>query len=1047
MYGIRTTRRALALASLLATATACRAGEEPTGSFRLFPEPGATDFVSADDPAAPGGSRAPAGEDDFAAAPGENEGEGGDRTVEEGDVYRALGDGLLLNLNGYRGLQVIDLSDPGAPAIVGRLRVTGTPVELYVSGDHAWVLLNDWRGYWGSRHDAAVETWQGGVALSVDLSDPAAPRIVDRELVPGWIRVSRLVRGGGQEALYVVSQEWNTGAGTPDTRVTSFALAGGRLTPADALELGGWVTDVAATPEALLVAREDWQSGRSRVSIVDISDPAGTMIEGAEIQTEGRVESQFNMDLRGGILRVVSANSWASASNTNHLETFDASNLHQLTRIDHETFGANEDLYATIFLDEAAFCVTYRRVDPFHAFHVSPTGDVTAMSEFVVSGWNDFFRAVLGGTRLIGIGTDDQASWTTAVSLYDVTDLANPRPLVARAVVEAQGSWSAASWDHRAFSVIEDAVAIQAPTGELETGLVLLPFNGWNAADGHYTASVQIFTFSATTLTRRGKMEHGSPVHRSFRAAPDTAAHLSQEALSLFDVGDPDAPAELGRVALAPSFTDVIPFGDHLVRLRAPAAWSGWGANRPAEMQVLPPGADPDTGTPVARFDVPAAARLHRVGHLLAAVTGTWQELAGDWKRVTEIRLFDLSDPAAPVERGSLVTDRITAGGGAWYGLVDCMGDCGRYGGWQAFDDVHVVGQALAFVESEPRYEEVGPQRVCYEAPRDRGTCSGAGWADGCTIQTGGRTCIDRGRGFHCTGTIRACVYDADEASFACTDVDPDVIDLERSCHDGTAWRSWNAITVEVVDLRDPDHPALAPTVALAPDDEGVGAVAAGTDLWLSYKRPVTVPGDPRPWVRYFVRRLELADPAHPVLRTQVNVPGELLAVEGATLYTRDRNWNGDRVDSAVARLRLSGPVALLEAHRPFTARDVETIALDGAGQLLVSHRSLPAYGAQAGHALTILDAGSPRLDELATVEVDTWARLADARVGRALFQVPGGLLVFNLDVPAQPWPQAWFATWGWPHRLVVDGRRILFAAGPYGVHAFDVDEANLPAP
>lgn len=86
MYGIRTTRRALALASLLATATACRAGEEPTGSFRLFPEPGATDFVSADDPAAPGGSRAPAGEDDFAAAPGENEGEGGDRTVEEGDV-------------------------------------------------------------------------------------------------------------------------------------------------------------------------------------------------------------------------------------------------------------------------------------------------------------------------------------------------------------------------------------------------------------------------------------------------------------------------------------------------------------------------------------------------------------------------------------------------------------------------------------------------------------------------------------------------------------------------------------------------------------------------------------------------------------------------------------------------------------------------------------------------------------------------------------------------------------------------------------------------
>ena len=34
----------------------------------------------------------------------------------------------------------------------------------------------------------------------------------------------------------------------------------------------------------------------------------------------------------------------------------------------------------------------------------------------------------------------------------------------------------------------------------------------------------------------------------------------------------------------------------------------------------------------------------------------------------------------------------------------------------------------------------------------------------------------------------------------------------------------------------------------------------------------------------------------------------------------------------------------------------------------------------------------------IARTPVDSWATLKDARAGRALFQVPGGLLVFNLE-------------------------------------------------
>jgi hypothetical protein len=96
-----------------------------------------------------------------------------------------------------------------------------------------------------------------------------------------------------------------------------------------------------------------------------------------------------------------------------------------------------------------------------------------------VSGWNDFFRPVSGGTRLIGIGTDDEGEGhRPAVSLYDITDLQNPTPLLARAqAAQLQWSWSEASYDHRAFSVLENAVSVTAADGmpREEEGVRVLP--------------------------------------------------------------------------------------------------------------------------------------------------------------------------------------------------------------------------------------------------------------------------------------------------------------------------------------------------------------------------------------------------------------------------------------------------------------------------------------------------------------------------------------------------------------------------------------------
>src|SRR3954469_24095315 len=84
-----------------------KSGSDPT------PAKGESEFISAD-PNGPsdiaGGHDADAGlaagADSKAGAPAADEGA---RSVERGDIYKVLADRRILNLNSYRGLQVIDV--------------------------------------------------------------------------------------------------------------------------------------------------------------------------------------------------------------------------------------------------------------------------------------------------------------------------------------------------------------------------------------------------------------------------------------------------------------------------------------------------------------------------------------------------------------------------------------------------------------------------------------------------------------------------------------------------------------------------------------------------------------------------------------------------------------------------------------------------------------------------------------------------------------------------------------------------------------------------
>jgi hypothetical protein len=581
---------------------------------------------------------------------------------------------------------------------------------------------------------------------------------------------------------------------------------------------------------------------------------------------------------------------------------------------------------------------------------------------------------VLGDSRLIGIGVDDAGGRTLAVSLYDVTEITNPEPLLARQRVAADNSWSEASFDHRAFSVLEDAVSVAGPGGVVETGLVLLPFSGWDSARNETAVAVQIFTFSGNTLTRRGLMLHGSPVRRSFEAGEDRVANLSETELSLFATADPDQPRELGRVDLAPNYTDVFRFGAFWVRVVNGSGsdlgfWNSGVEQPPAVVEVVPGDADPDLAEPVARFEIPAHAAVHRSGAFLVSIASEIAPWMADAAPETEIAVYDLREPAQPKLAGKLQTDRLQPAYSYWpRSLGMPFLDCFRCTAPQSFasSQVAAVPDGLAFLQGHPDL----------------------GW------------------------------------------------------------------TLDVLDLGEPETPRFADPVALAPGDEGVGLLVDGSDAWVTVKRPRRGDRSGRAQAGYFAVRVDVSDAASPVASEPVNVPGELVGVDGDTLFTRDLQWSGDVLEAAVVRLALEAGVARVEAVRWFSERNVEKVALDRAGHVLVSHGpgwqpliAVIAPGAQqTASALTVLDADSEELDVLSEFPVEAWASLLDTIPGRVLFRISAGLLVLDLDDASAPRARAFFpTTYGWLPEVLIDGRSALSASGRYGILRFDLDASNLP--
>ncbi|MDA8020350.1 MAG: beta-propeller domain-containing protein [Thermoanaerobaculia bacterium] len=177
-----------------------------------------------------------------------------------------------------------------------------------------------------------------------------------------------------------------------------------------------------------------------------------------------------------------------------------------------------ERLYATRFVGDRAYLVTFLLTDPLYVVDLSHPEDPFVAGELEITGYSDYLHPI-EGDYVLGIGKDAipdpdgdfRGAWYQGlkVSLYDVSDPSEPFETDA-VILGKRGSEAAVLQDHRALTFLQPAdgnprVAIGTRIHErLQPGTVVQP---WTSFGWSYSG-LQLFEIDTSVgrIIRRGEM-------------------------------------------------------------------------------------------------------------------------------------------------------------------------------------------------------------------------------------------------------------------------------------------------------------------------------------------------------------------------------------------------------------------------------------------------------------------------------------------------------------------------------------------------------------
>ncbi len=681
--------------------------------------------------------------------------------VEEADIYKMDGNRLYY-FNTYRGFVTFDVTDAKKPVRLGRLPVYGYPVEMFVDGTTVYALLKDALYLTQTSGKLQFDKKHVSQLVAIDVSDPRNPQLLKTIDIVGHLRegVSRKVENTIYVVSYVPRYYYWRGGQAPADKeqawVYSFDVSNKRE-PAKVGELkifeGGSINvrdpktgsslnrnfqDVAigATSNALMVVENWWVNAyqapsmtspapdakpgstapsmgaaprqpscgsyesnqQARVSIVDISDPKGTIRLHTAFETSGRLQDQFKHTYvfdektkTGTYHGIFARQVWSSAGcqgrqeTRNVFESWDVTNGAAPSKLGSLDFGKPDETVRGSAFDvdrKVAYAITARQIDPLYAISFADRAKPTILSAIDgLSGSISVFRLVGNKQFLVGVGQDtsatctgfqDTMSWrpvNMAVSLIDVRDLSKIRLVQRQCVAVQNAGWGVSSqltWNmdqaHKMLGMHAD--------GDLNVITVPVSYSKKNE-DGDWwwskwETAVGIMSWDLTKYDdRKSEKEqtvianHGTFVHpngevrrsilfRHAATAQRMMINLSDTHVSIANIQDLAKPALEANVELAPYVSRIFRFGAHVVEQVQPT--QNW-YDALAEFRVKVAGGELDDKEPVARFSVPQVSQVLQHGSSLLVFRQVPKPRQPSGTYVPpeyEVQVFDLSNPADP---------------------------------------------------------------------------------------------------------------------------------------------------------------------------------------------------------------------------------------------------------------------------------------------------------------------------------------------------------------------------------------------------------------
>jgi uncharacterized secreted protein with C-terminal beta-propeller domain len=186
------------------------------------------------------------------------------------------------------------------------------------------------------------------------------------------------------------------------------------------------------------------------------SSDATTFVASGEVP--GFLLNQFSMSESGGFLRVASTSRpewWAGTTPTVPSQSYvtvlatNGSSLQQVGRL--SGLGTGQKIYAVRFVDDTAYVVTFRQVDPMYVVDLSDPTAPRVTGQLELEGYSAYLHP-LGDGLLLGVGQDVGASNEPSGSQLELFDVSNPAaPKLLHKTTLGQYSSSQVQYDHHAF--------------------------------------------------------------------------------------------------------------------------------------------------------------------------------------------------------------------------------------------------------------------------------------------------------------------------------------------------------------------------------------------------------------------------------------------------------------------------------------------------------------------------------------------------------------------------------------------------------------------